>query len=150
MRVYISGPITGTEDYIERFKEEEKLIREEGNIPYNPAAVNSMLPEETTYEEYMKVSLMLMDMCDAVQLLPGWKNSVGANREYGYALGKDKIVFFPRSVVAPRYDTPDKNLTIEGPEHKELEDTVAPPSRAGSQRISKASGQEETKCEGYH
>ena len=47
-----------------------------------------MLPEETAYEEYMKVSLVLLDMCDAIYLLEGWQDSRGANREYGYAFGQ--------------------------------------------------------------
>ena len=37
----------------------------------------------------MNIDLYLMDMCDAIYLLTGWENSRGANREYGYALGKE-------------------------------------------------------------
>ena len=40
----------------------------------------------------MKVSLVLLDMCDAIYLLEGWQDSRGANREYGYALAKDYII----------------------------------------------------------
>lgn len=55
---------------------------------YNPAHANSFMPEWTTYEEYMKVSLMLLDFADTIYMLNGWEESKGANREYGYALGK--------------------------------------------------------------
>ena len=94
MKVYISGPVTGTgtEDYVERFQKAEDELYGQGFIPVNPAAVNAMLPEETAYEEYMKVSLVLLDMCDAIYLLEGWQDSRGANREYGYALAKDYII----------------------------------------------------------
>ena len=55
MRIYISGQITGTNDYMERFSEVEEKLKEEGHSVMNPAAVNSMLPHDTTYEEYMKM-----------------------------------------------------------------------------------------------
>lgn len=97
MKIYISGPITGTDDYMQRFaKATEKLVNE-GFIPINPAAVNSMLPKETTYEEYMSMSLTMLDMCKGIYMLEGWEDSKGANREYGYALAKDMVMRFQES-----------------------------------------------------
>lgn len=92
MKVYIAGPITGMEDYMSRFQKAEERLRKEGFIPYNPASVSAMLPEETTYEEYMDIALTLLDMCEAIFLLQGWEKSLGANREYGYALAKDMVI----------------------------------------------------------
>ena len=92
MKVYISGAITGTDDYMERFAKAEKELTEQGYSVVNPAKVNAQLPEDTTYEQYMKMSFCMLDMCDSIYMLKGWKKSCGANREYGYALASDMII----------------------------------------------------------
>lgn len=92
MKIYLSGAITGTNDYMERFKAAEEKLTLDGHTVFNPAAVNSMMPTETTYEEYMRVSFTLLDMCDVIYMMRGWQDSKGANREYGYALGKDMTI----------------------------------------------------------
>lgn len=94
MRIYISGAITGTNDFMERFKAAEDRLTAEGMSVINPAHANSYMPKDTTYEEYMKVSFCLLDMCDTIYMLNGWEKSCGANREYGYALAKDKTIMF--------------------------------------------------------
>lgn len=93
MRIYISGAITGTDDYMERFSKAEKELAENGYSVINPAKVNAQLPEDTTYEEYMKMCFCMLDMCDSIYMLKGWDKSCGANREYGYAMAKEKTVF---------------------------------------------------------
>ena len=96
-RIYISGPITGTTDYLERFdKAEEDLKEKFGDkiVIFNPARVNNGMPKQTTYEQYMTISFALMDMCDTIYLLNSWKDSKGCNREYVYALGKDMNILF--------------------------------------------------------
>lgn len=92
MKIYISGAITGTDDYMDRFADAEEKLKKEGHSVINPAAVNSMLPADTTYEEYMEMSLTMLDMCGAIYMLKGWEKSCGANREYGYALAADKLI----------------------------------------------------------
>lgn len=82
MKVYISGPITGTIDYMERFAEAQKELEAKGYEVVNPALINSNLPKCTTWDEYMRVSLVLLDLCDAIYMLKGWADSNGASLEY--------------------------------------------------------------------
>lgn len=93
-RIYISGPITGTEDYLKRFKEaEEKLKKQMPKADFiNPAGVMAGLPESTTWKEYMDIAIRLLDMCDGIYMLENWKDSTGASIEYGYAMAMDKFI----------------------------------------------------------
>lgn len=88
IRVYISGPITGTKDYVMRFAEAEAKLEKMGFSVFNPARVNAELPESLGHEEYMEISMAMLGMCDGIYMLNGWRDSRGACREYGYAMGK--------------------------------------------------------------
>lgn len=88
-RVYISGPITGIEDYMKNFDKAEKELKSVGYSVVNPAKVLSQMPEDTEYKEYKDMSMMMLSMCDGIYMLKGWEKSTGANREYGYALATD-------------------------------------------------------------
>lgn len=95
-KIYISGKITGTKDYMQRFRMAESEIYfkyHEINI-INPAKVNDNLPESTTYQEYMKMSLCMLSMCDTIYMLKGWRDSKGARLEHEYAKAHNyKIIY---------------------------------------------------------
>lgn len=91
LRIYISGPMSGKDNYLNEFLQATQTIRSAGHIPVNPAALETVFPDADR-EEYLKFDLALLAECDAVYFLPGWRESRGANREYGYALGLDKII----------------------------------------------------------
>lgn len=93
-KIYISGPITGTTDYMERFEKAESYLKSKGYSVVNPAKVNAQRPEDTTYEEYMKMSFTMLDMCEYIYMLDGWHKSTGANRELGYAMAKDMTITY--------------------------------------------------------
>lgn len=88
-KVYISGPITGTKDYLEKFEDIETalVLIHQGVEVINPAKVNANLPESTTWEEYMRMSLCMLSMCDGIYMMEGWQQSRGATLEYAYARG---------------------------------------------------------------
>ena len=90
-RIYISGPMTGIENYKEIFVKAEQELQEQGHSVVNPALVDFILTD-ATYEEYMKVDMFLLNMCDTIYMLKGWEKSCGANREYGYAIARNYTV----------------------------------------------------------
>ena len=94
MKLYISGRITGTEDYLERFAKTETLLTKIGDTVINPAKVNAQLPENTDYDDYMRLSFVLLDMADAIYMMNGWEKSKGARMELlkAYQTGK-RIIF---------------------------------------------------------
>ena len=94
MKIYISGSITGTDDFMERFSIAQKKLERDGHEVVNPALVNSNLPKSTTYSEYMDMSLCMLKMCDAIYLLDGWKSSRGANLELIFAMLNDKKILY--------------------------------------------------------
>ena len=92
-RVYISGPITGVQNYCDPFVNAENFLLEKGCKVINPCLMDFVMPN-ADYEDYMKADLLLLDMCDAIYMLKGWEKSRGANREYGYALAKGMEIMF--------------------------------------------------------
>ena len=95
MNVYLSGPITGTEDFKDRFEYgEAKLYQKfkDKARAVNPVKIGEQLPETISYEQIMQICFATIEACDIVLMMPGWKNSMGCNQEYGYALGLRKEV----------------------------------------------------------
>lgn len=90
-RIYISGPITGLkrETVTENFKAAERAIREllgEDWAIINPSEVYPGVDEEElSHDEWMTIDLALLQMCDAIFMLPGWQRSDGAVRELDLA-----------------------------------------------------------------
>lgn len=84
--VFISGKVTGTTDYRERFAAAERIINGiPGFIAVNPIKVHDGIPEGAFYRLYMDVSLVLLDYCEVIYMLPGWEDSLGAQEERKFA-----------------------------------------------------------------
>lgn len=80
-KCYISGPITGIKNYQDAFFQCEMELVLQGHIVINPL----MLPEGLEPKDYMRMSVAMLESADTLVLLPGWKNSKGAQIEKLYA-----------------------------------------------------------------
>ena len=85
MRVFISGKITGVDNYIEKFNEAEKMLTEMGSEVINPATALQHLPNNMPHEFYMDVALSMLKNCDCIYMLDNWRDSRGAKEEHEYA-----------------------------------------------------------------
>ena len=92
--IYISGKITGTEDYLQRFEAVENHLNNMDILNIiNPAKVNSFLPE-LSYSQYIKISLCMLEMCDTIYMLKGWEDSTGAKLEWEFAKANNYKILY--------------------------------------------------------
>ena len=84
--IYISGKITGTEDYEKRFAKAEAELEAKGFIVLNPVRTGKWLerylaPEVPTWIQYMKQAIKAMMSADCMYMLKGYRESKGARLE---------------------------------------------------------------------
>ena len=92
MKTYISGAITGTTDYMERFERAEQLLKAQGREVVNP----TKLPHkhDKTWESYMREDIKALVECEAIYILKHWGVSRGAVIEFRLALELDLKIEF--------------------------------------------------------
>ncbi len=86
--LYISGPMTGHEDFNRpAFHEAARQLRQAGYRVTNPAEKG--LPDSAPWQMHMRADIKAMMDCDGLAILAGWQNSRGANAEtnLAHALG---------------------------------------------------------------
>lgn len=103
-RIYISGPITGDEGYMQHFAKAESELRSANYETINPARVNRPLPETLTHSEYMEVSIAMLGICDGIYMLSGWEESKGATIEFEYAFSRQLPIMFEGGDLWPNPD----------------------------------------------
>ncbi len=93
VKIFISGPVTGIENYKETFGKAEERLKNQGHDVMNPAW---MPAEGFEHAEYMHVCEAMIDVCEAVCFLPGWQDSAGSRWEYVYAKEEKKKIMYPK------------------------------------------------------
>lgn len=103
MKVYISGAITGTTDYLDRFKKAEIELSAKYDV-INPAAVCSLLPNDLTHDEYMEVCYSLLNLADFIYVIPDESSaeSEGVKEEVQYALASGITVVCANTEIIRR------------------------------------------------
>ena len=101
MKIYIAGKITGDKHYKRKFKRAEKLLRSFGCSVMTPAWI--VPSREFSYEDYMKVSGAMQEVCNGVYFLLDWTKSLGSQREMERTTTLDQKVFFEGSCMSLEY-----------------------------------------------
>lgn len=91
--VYLSGQISGKENYKQDFEKAENFLRDHGYIVINPAQLDEV-SEGLSYEQYLRVCYQLIDIADIIFMVSGWQKSKGANAELSYAKSLGKKVMY--------------------------------------------------------
>ena len=104
MNIYISGAVTGVKDYRYIFTDKAFHLNKNNNqyglYFINPVEMNSQFDgldinnnPLLSYDNFMKLCYAELEVCDGIYLMKGWRDSMGANRELGFAKGQKKMIF---------------------------------------------------------
>lgn len=108
MRIYIAGPMRGFSNHnFEAFDAARDALHAQGHDPVSPADLDRAVgfdpsgePSPEFLREALDRDIEALKTCDAVYLLKGWRDSVGATAEWALArwLGLE-IIEQPESVL---------------------------------------------------
>jgi hypothetical protein len=94
-RIYIAGPIGGTTDYHERFKQGCLEVAALGYVPVSPIeVVTAAGAKEGDWLPCMKADIRALLECDGVYCLRDWHQSRGARIEHFLADALGLIVLY--------------------------------------------------------
>lgn len=89
--VYLAGKITGDPGYWIKFFNAADALGKAGFTALNPAILPSQGFE---YEAYLRMSAAMLAECEAICMLPDWRESKGARAEFGDACAAGKRVLY--------------------------------------------------------
>jgi len=99
MRVYISGKITGDDNYYQKFEIAQSCFERLGDDVFNPAEISASLPV-LSHDEYMEIDRVCLQMCDAIYMLSDYRDSPGALEELEIAKSMGlKIMYESRELL---------------------------------------------------
>lgn len=77
--IFLSGKVTGDENYREKFAKEQKYFEKLGFVVLSPCVLPS---EGFTYEQYMTICEAMINSCDYIYFLEDFVESEGSMREF--------------------------------------------------------------------
>lgn len=83
MKIYISIPMSGhdTEAQMAKAAKIANGIEALGHTPINPFIIGAMLPQSTTYADFMGHDIAALLKCDGIYMCKGWESSRGCRLE---------------------------------------------------------------------
>lgn len=109
-RVFLCGKITGDHGYKLKFGYAANALERAGFAVMNPAILP---PEGFEHGQYMKVTLAMLSVCDALFYLSDWDESTGARIEISEATRTGKRIFSFKE-----WFTEYKKRMVEDAEHE--------------------------------
>ncbi|MDR2910739.1 MAG: DUF4406 domain-containing protein [Bacteroidales bacterium] len=99
MKIYISGKISGLPftEVKAKFQEMQDFLETLNFEVTNP--IKNGLTQQHTWEQHIARDVELLLPCNAIYMLNGWHNSVGASIEYDIAIRTGKDIWFESHVV---------------------------------------------------
>lgn len=91
--VYLSGRITGNDNYLNEFACAERFLKQMGYIVLNPAEILKDLGE-LSYEQCLQICYRLLDIADIIFMVSGWNTSKIANAQLTYAKSLGKRIMY--------------------------------------------------------
>ncbi len=80
MKIYIAGKITGDDGYRAKFQEAAEKLEALGHVVLNPA----ILPAGLAEQDYMQITLAMLNAADLAVFLPDYQKSAGAMIEWAW------------------------------------------------------------------
>ena len=103
MRFYISGPITNVAQSQAQanFMKAAAVLQKAGMTFINPEeALRNVVLE---HDDYLRINLAMLKLCDAILLLPGYEQSRGALMELGMAMALDRQIYLLEGDEVTKY-----------------------------------------------
>lgn len=89
--VYLSGKISGNQNYKKEFDAAELFLAQMGYVVINPTNILNELGK-LSGRKRMRICYALIDVSEVVFMVSGWQKSRGANAELSYAKSLEKEV----------------------------------------------------------
>lgn len=130
MKVYISGPMRGYPKFnYPAFNDADEWLIFHGYTPLNPVTINADLDgTDASFADYMRRDIAAVAEADAIFLLSGWRDSVGANVELitAISLGLRLGYYYPDLVpVLFSTEYPQPNYALLGRELRNKQEVPA-------------------------
>lgn len=94
MKIYVAGKISelNREDVVIKFEKARADIKALGHSVFVPTVLPNYA--DVPHEDYLHICYAMIDICDAVYMLPDWQTSKGARMELQYAADHRKEIFY--------------------------------------------------------
>lgn len=82
---YISGPVSGVDNFEDNFIQAKKAIEASGHTSLSILDCSAFKHDRFKWSDCMKFCIEMLEKCDCILMMNGWRTSVGATIERAWA-----------------------------------------------------------------